>query len=80
MVDIFFRISNLTVVKWILEAWKEIILEIIKKSFKASSLNLSFKVCALNLATYGHKKMFKGFLPQKILFLFFMDIMVRKNI
>ena len=42
---------------WILEAWKEITLEIIKKSFKASSLNLSFKVCALNLATDGSEVM-----------------------
>ena len=53
MVDFFFRISNLTVVTWILEAWKEITPEIIKTSFKASSLNLSFKMCALNLATDG---------------------------
>ena len=53
MVDFFFRISTLTFVMLILEAWKEITPEIIKKSFKASSLNLSFKVRALNLATDG---------------------------
>ena len=53
MVDFFFRISSLTFVMLILEAWKEITPEIIKKSFKASSLNLSFKVRALNLATDG---------------------------
>ena len=53
MVDFFFRISSLTFVMLILDAWKEITPEIIKKSFKASSLNLSFKVRALNLATDG---------------------------
>ena len=42
---------------WILEAWKEITAEIIKKSFKVSSSNLSFKVCALNLATVGSEVM-----------------------
>ena len=57
MVHIFFRICNLTVVKWILEAWKEITPEIIKKSFKSSSFNVSFKVCALNLATDGSEVM-----------------------
>ena len=42
---------------WILEAWKEITPEIIKKSFKASYFNLSLRGCALNLANDGSEVM-----------------------
>ena len=40
-----------------MEVWKEITPGIIKKSFKMSYLNLSFKVCALNLAPDGSEVM-----------------------
>ena len=56
--DFLFRISNLTVTKWILEAWRKITPEIIKKYFKTSSLNLSSKVLAINLATDWSEVMF----------------------